>query len=82
MHESLCSPVDVLFLLFWLQGRFLQCRNEGNQIVHNFHEQCQVIKDDKNFCPHCGETSAQVEVTLMLQEKKPQTLESKSSRLQ
>ena len=65
-----------------LQGKFLQCRNEGNQIVHNFHEACQVIKDGKNYCPHCGETSEQVEVSLMLQEKKPPTVESKSSRIQ
>ncbi|XP_053380892.1 uncharacterized protein LOC123550294 isoform X2 [Mercenaria mercenaria] len=56
---------------FCTQGKFLQCKKEGSSFIHNFHEQCQVTKDGKNFCPHCGETSNQYEVHLSMQETKP-----------
>ncbi|XP_060566569.1 LOW QUALITY PROTEIN: histone-lysine N-methyltransferase EHMT1-like [Ruditapes philippinarum] len=55
---------------FCTQGKFLQCKKEGSSFVHNFHEQCQVTKDGKNYCPHCGETSNQYEVYLSMQESK------------
>ncbi|KAK6195050.1 hypothetical protein SNE40_000564 [Patella caerulea] len=50
------------------QGKFYQCRKEGPSI-HNFHKQCQVFKDGKYFCPHCGEESLQFEVTLSLNDE-------------
>ncbi|XP_070176333.1 uncharacterized protein [Littorina saxatilis] len=52
---------------FSTQGKFYQCRKEGSS-VHHFHRQCQTEKDGKLFCPHCGEESGQVEVTLTLNE--------------
>ena len=56
-----------------IQGKFYQCRKEGS-LVHNFHRQCQTERDGRLFCPHCGEESGQVEVTLALNE--PQTSQS------
>ncbi|KAL4219441.1 Histone-lysine N-methyltransferase ehmt1 [Mactra antiquata] len=55
---------------FCTQGKFLQCKKEGSSFIHNFHEQCQVTKNGKNYCPHCGETSNQYEVHLTIPDPK------------
>ncbi|XP_076436857.1 uncharacterized protein LOC143276258 isoform X2 [Babylonia areolata] len=55
---------------FCTQGKFYQCRQEG-ATVHTFHRQCQTERVGKMFCPHCGQQSGQVEVTLTLNEPKP-----------
>lgn len=63
---------------FCMQGRFYQCRKEGGSVIHNFHKQCQVFRDNKYYCPHCGEESSQYEVTLTLNEPRmPSSLEEK-----
>ncbi|XP_055959089.1 probable serine/threonine-protein kinase nek3 [Patella vulgata] len=62
------------------QGKFYQCRKEGPSI-HNFHKQCQVFKDGKYYCPHCGEESLQFEVTLSLNDE-PSTLSDTASTTQ
>lgn len=63
---------------FCMQGRFYQCRKEGGSVIHNFHKQCQVFRDNKYYCPHCGEESSQYEVTLTLNEPRlPSSLEDK-----
>ncbi|XP_046344023.1 histone-lysine N-methyltransferase EHMT2-like isoform X4 [Haliotis rufescens] len=49
---------------FCTQGKFYQCRKEGGTSVHSFHKLCQVLKDGKYYCPHCGEESAQMEICL------------------
>ncbi|KAK7504462.1 hypothetical protein BaRGS_00004328 [Batillaria attramentaria] len=56
---------------FCTEGKFLQCQREGGNSVHNFHKQCQTVRGGKLYCPHCGEESAQVEVTLTLHEARP-----------
>ncbi|XP_029649008.1 histone-lysine N-methyltransferase EHMT2 isoform X3 [Octopus sinensis] len=53
---------------FCMQGRFYQCRKQGGSTIHNFHKQCQLFLDNKSYCPHCGEESAQYEVMLTLNE--------------
>ncbi|XP_064649303.1 histone-lysine N-methyltransferase EHMT2-like [Lineus longissimus] len=53
---------------FCTQGKFYQCKKEGGNIIHHFHKQCQVFKDGKFYCPHCGEDSEQFEVSLQLNE--------------
>jgi transcription initiation factor IIE alpha subunit len=55
-------------ILFTLQGKFYQCKKEGGNITHHFHKPCQVFKDGKFYCPHCGEDSEQFEVSLRLHE--------------
>lgn len=62
-----------------LQGTFAQCRKvpEGSSgvkyPVHHFHKQCQVLRNGRYFCPHCGEESEQFEVTLQLDEPRNMT---------
>lgn len=53
---------------FCTQGKFYQCRKDSGQSVHYFHHQCQVVRNGKYFCPHCGEESHQVDITLELEE--------------
>ena len=66
------------FFSLSLQGRFYQCRKEGGSVIHNFHKQCQVFRDNKYYCPHCGEESSQYEVTLTLNEPRmPSSLKEK-----
>lgn len=68
------------FIKIWfLQGTFAQCRKvpEGSSgvkyPVHHFHKQCQVLRNGRYFCPHCGEESEQFEVTLQLDEPRNMT---------
>lgn len=56
---------------FCTEGKFFQCQREGGKSVHSFHKQCQTERAGKLFCPHCGEESGQVEVTLTLNDAKP-----------
>ncbi|XP_052720602.1 uncharacterized protein LOC128192160 isoform X2 [Crassostrea angulata] len=64
---------------FCTQGAFAQCRKvpEGSSgvkcPVHHFHKQCQVLRNGRYFCPHCGEESEQFEVTLQLDEPRNMT---------
>ena len=61
----------------------MQCTKHGSTSLHHFHEQCQFVKDGKNYCPHCGETSHQYEVHLTMQDTKPALMkDTKSSRIQ
>ena len=59
---------------FLLQGKFLQCKSELGSIIHLYHRQCQVFRDNKYHCPHCGQESAQTEVTLKLNEPRKATM--------
>ncbi|XP_063422205.1 histone-lysine N-methyltransferase EHMT2-like isoform X2 [Mytilus trossulus] len=66
---------------FCTQGKFYQCRKEGAQSVHYFHHQCQVVRTGKYFCPHCGEESHQVEVSIELEEPRVVSMvEDKSAK--
>ena len=55
-----------------VQGTFLQCKKAStaaapgaDDVVHYYHESCQVVRDEKSLCPHCGEqsTATELEVT-------------------
>ncbi|XP_064615910.1 histone-lysine N-methyltransferase EHMT2-like [Liolophura sinensis] len=63
---------------FCTQGPFYQCRKEGGSSIHHFHKSCQVFKNGKYFCPHCGEESLQFEVNLRLNEPRHMTKFGKS----
>ncbi|KAJ8300553.1 hypothetical protein KUTeg_022072 [Tegillarca granosa] len=66
---------------FCTQGKFNQCKKDNSVSVHHFHHECQVIRDSKHYCPHCGEVSGQVEVTLTLEQPRNSTVfEDKCSR--
>ena len=58
----LCQPNMLL------QGRFLQCTKASSSFLHHFHEVCQVVRDGRQLCPHCGEPSSHVEVELEMPE--------------
>ncbi|XP_062617302.1 uncharacterized protein LOC134279010 isoform X1 [Saccostrea cucullata] len=65
---------------FCTQGSFAQCRKvpEGSSggmkyPVHQFHKQCQVLRNGRYFCPHCGEESEQYEVALQMEEPRSMT---------
>ena len=58
-------------MLLWVcvQGTFLQCKKASaaavpgaDDVVHYYHESCQVVRDEKSLCPHCGEQSAATEL--------------------
>ena len=56
------------------QGKFYQCKEDGSGVAHHFHKQCQTFRDNKHYCPHCGEESSQVEVTLKSDESPLQSI--------
>ncbi|XP_041370833.1 histone-lysine N-methyltransferase EHMT2-like [Gigantopelta aegis] len=59
---------------FCVRGKFYQCRKDSAQFTHSFHQQCQVFKDSKLFCPHCGEESSQYEVNISTCELQTMTM--------
>ncbi|KAI0218690.1 Histone-lysine N-methyltransferase EHMT2 [Lamellibrachia satsuma] len=66
---------------FCTQGKFYQCKKEGSNGVHHFHKQCQVFRDNKYYCPHCGAESHQVEVNLKLHDPTKLSLQMHPQRL-
>ncbi|XP_013409361.1 uncharacterized protein LOC106172957 isoform X1 [Lingula anatina] len=65
--------------IYCSQGKFYQCKKEGGSVIHIFHKECQVFKDSKFYCPHCGEESLQCEVNIRLNE--PSSVSMTSSDL-
>ena len=45
--------------------------------VHHFHKGCQVFRDSKYYCSHCGNESHQVEVNLKLHDPTKLSLQSR-----
>ncbi|BFZ20236.1 hypothetical protein BsWGS_23274 [Bradybaena similaris] len=65
---------------FCSQGKFQQCRKEGQSSVHNFHKQCVFYRGGKYYCPHCGEETSQCEIELQLNEDRPEETKLVQSR--
>lgn len=67
-------------VLYIIQGKFQQCRKEGQSSVHNFHKQCVFYRGGKYYCPHCGEETSQCEIELQLNEDRPEETKLVQSR--
>ncbi|XP_074654553.1 uncharacterized protein LOC141908408 [Tubulanus polymorphus] len=57
---------------FCTQGKFYQCRKEDESVIHQFHRECQIFRNGKYLCPHCGEESVQHEITVKRSDAKKQ----------
>lgn len=42
-----------------MQGKFFTCKKDRR---HYFHYQCRTLRNNVNYCPHCGDTSDQIAV--------------------